>query len=159
MPPNEKLIQKFYACFGKRDAPGMAECYHDDVAFSDPVFSNLKGASAKAMWHMLCERGKDLEITVADIRADDQSGQAHWEAKYTFSQTGRKVYNRIEASFQFERGKIIKHVDAFDFWKWTRMALGMKGWLFGWMPLVQAKIKREAKKGLEIFMSKNMHGA
>ena len=159
MHPNEKLIQEFYACFGKRDAQGMVECYHGDVEFSDPVFSNLKGARAKAMWRMLCERGKDLAITVSDVRADDQSGQAHWEAKYTFSQTGRKVHNRIDASFQFERGKIVKHVDVFAFWKWTRMALGLKGWLFGWMPAVQAKIKRDADKGLEIFMSRNMQRA
>ncbi|MCG3119143.1 MAG: hypothetical protein ALAOOOJD_01474 [bacterium] len=155
MHPNEELIQKFYTCFGKRDARGMAECYHEEAEFSDPVFPGLKGTRAKAMWRMLCERGKDLEITVTGIHADEQNGKAHWEAKYTFSQTGRKVHNQIDASFRFARGKIIAHLDAFDFWKWTRMALGIKGVLFGWMPSVQARIRSEAGKSLEAFINKN----
>jgi len=155
MHPNENLVQKFYACFQKHDHQGMAACYHDEIEFSDPVFADLKGAKAKAMWRMLCERGKDLEITVTGIHADDQTGRAHWEARYTFSQTGRKVHNKIDAVLQFRSGKIIKHQDTFDLWRWARMALGVKGLLFGWMPSVQAKIRSAANKGLEIFISKS----
>lgn len=154
MTSNDQLIQKFYTRFQQRDAQGMAECYHDEVEFSDAVFSHLQGTRAKAMWRMLCERGKDLEITVSGIRADEHTGEAHWEARYTFSQTGRKVHNKIEASFQFKDDKIIKHEDKFDLRRWARMALGMKGILFGWLPSVQAKIRREANKSLEVFISK-----
>jgi len=153
---NERLIQKFYACFQQRDAPGMAECYHDEVEFSDAVFTHLRGTRAKAMWRMLCERGQDLEVTVSGIRADERTGNAHWEACYTFSQTGRKVHNKIDATFQFAQGKIIKHQDVFDLWRWTRMALGVKGIFFGWLPSVQAKIRAEANKSLEIFVNKNL---
>ena len=35
----------------------MADCYHPDVHFSDPVFPSLKGDEARGMWRMLCERG------------------------------------------------------------------------------------------------------
>jgi len=152
MHPNEKLIQKFYASFQKRDHQRMAECYHDDVEFSDPVFTELKGVRAKAMWRMLCERGKDLEITVSGISADDHAGKAHWEAIYTFSQTGRKVHNKIDATFQFSHGKIIKHQDTFDLWKWAGMALGFKGSLLGWLPAVHSTIRKGAGKSLETFI-------
>ena len=155
MHPNETLIQKFYACFQKRDYQGMAECYHDEGEFSDAVFVKLKGSRAKAMWRMLCERGKDLEITVTGIRADDKEGKAHWEARYTFSQTGRKVHNKIDALFQFVNGKIIEHQDSFGLWKWAGMALGVKGILFGWLPSVQAAIRKETDKSLQNFVNKH----
>lgn len=155
MTANEQLIQKFYASFQQRDAEGMAVCYHEEVEFSDAVFTHLQGTRANAMWRMLCERGKDLAINVSDIRADEHIGTAHWEARYTFSQTGKQVHNKIDASFQFKDGKIIKHEDTFDLWRWARMALGLKGLLFGWLPSVQAQIRREANKSLESFIKKN----
>lgn len=154
MSPHEQLVQKFYASFQQRDAQGMAECYHEAVEFSDPVFTNLHGAQATAMWRMLCERGKDLEITVSDIRADEHTGRAHWEARYTFSQSGRRVHNKIDATFKFKDGRIISHHDTFALWRWTRMALGMKGLLLGWLPAVQEKIRSEANRSLVHFMSK-----
>lgn len=159
MHPNEKLIQNFYACFQKRDAMGMAACYHDEVEFSDMVFIGLKGARAKAMWHMLCERGKDLSITVSDIHADAQHGRAHWEAQYTFSATGRKVHNKIDATFHFADGKIRQHRDVFDLWRWARMALGFKGIVLGWLPAIQAAIRKEALKNLETYIEKSLSPA
>src|SRR5580704_10293417 len=92
--PNAKTIENFYTSFGKRDAEGMVACYAPDVAFSDPVFPDLKGEEAFAMWRMLTERAKDLRLEVSGIDGDDTSGKAHWEAYYTFSQTGGKVHNR-----------------------------------------------------------------
>ncbi len=59
MKANAQLIQKFYTCFHRRDAQGMLSCYHDEVEFSDAIFTHLQGARAKAMWRMQCERGKD----------------------------------------------------------------------------------------------------
>ncbi len=52
------------------------------------------------MWHMLCERGKDLQISFTDVEANEQAGQANWEAIYTFS-GGRKVHNIIDTNFTF----------------------------------------------------------
>ena len=64
MHPNAALIEQFYQGFQKKDHAAMAACYHPDIHFSDPVFTDLKGFRAGAMWHMLTERGKDL-TTVA----------------------------------------------------------------------------------------------
>lgn len=154
MHPNEKLIHQFYSCFQARDYKGMEECYHPEIEFSDMVFTNLKGKRAGAMWQMLCQRATDLEITTSGIKADDKKGQAHWEAIYTFSKTGRRVHNRIDASFEFQDGKIIKHIDRFDLWKWASMALGTKGLLAGWLPMVQSTIRKEANYNLDQFINK-----
>ena len=88
MHPHAQLIQNFYTSFQRRDAAGMIACYHPEVVFFDPVFMRLEGARAGAMWQMLCGRAKDLEITFSNVRADDQTGAAHWEAIYTFSKKG-----------------------------------------------------------------------
>lgn len=114
MHSNERLIEKFYQAFQKRDYKSMNECYHPDIEFSDAVFKDLKGDRAKAMWEMLCSRAADLDIVFTNVKANDKTGSAHWDATYTFSKTGNKVLNSIDAQFEFRDGKIIKHTDTFD---------------------------------------------
>lgn len=149
MNANERTIHDFYSAFQKRDAAAMAACYHPDVRFSDPVFPDLRGPRAGAMWRMLCERGKDLAIEFRDVSADERRGAAHWDARYTYSGTGRKVVNRIDAAFEFDGGKIIRHTDSFDLYRWARQALGPVGLLLGWTPMVQGKIRRTAAAALD----------
>ncbi|APR80557.1 Ketosteroid isomerase-related protein [Minicystis rosea] len=157
MHPNAQLITDFYAAFARRDAEGMVACYAPDVIFSDPVFAHLRGDEARSMWRMLCERGKDLRVEASGIEADDREGKAHWEAWYTFSATGQKVHNIIDARFVFEGGKIARHTDTFDLRRWAGMALGLKGKLLGWLPPVQNAIRKQGDAGLRAWMKK--HGA
>jgi ketosteroid isomerase-like protein len=152
MHPNAALIERFYASFAARDAAGMQACYHPDIVFSDPAFGELRGAQAGAMWAMLCERGKDLQVTASGIEADDQRGRAHWDARYTFGQTGRPVLNRIDAEFEFRDGRITRHLDRFDFHAWARQALGPVGLLLGWTPILRNKVRATARAGLEKYM-------
>jgi len=152
--PNEALIERFYRAFQARDAAGMGACYHPEVVFSDPVFPELRGRAAGAMWTMLCGRAKDLDLVFGDVHADDARGRAHWEARYTFSPTGRRVYNEIDAIFDFRDGLIARHVDRFDFWRWARQALGPTGWLLGWTPIMRDKVRSEARRGLDAFLQK-----
>lgn len=153
MHPNAALIERFYAAFAARDAAGMKACYHPEVVFSDPAFGELRGAEAGAMWAMLLERGKDLQVTASDIHADDERGRAHWDARYTFGQTGRSVLNRIDAEFAFRDGLIVRHTDTFDFWQWARQALGPAGLVLGWTPIVQNRVRATARAGLEKYMA------
>lgn len=148
MNDNEATIRRFYEAFQKRDAATMAACYAPDVQFSDPVFPDLRGPQAGQMWKMLCERGKDLRLEFRDVRADATTGSAHWEAWYTFSATGRQVHNVIDATFAFRDGRIARHVDRFDLYRWSRQALGAAGVLLGWSPLLQNKVRAMAAKGL-----------
>ncbi|MEO1234703.1 MAG: nuclear transport factor 2 family protein [Myxococcota bacterium] len=154
MHDNAKLIETFYTAFGNRDAETMAGCYHDDATFTDPAFVGLDANGVRNMWRMLVERGKDLEIQFSGVEADDQRGKAHWVATYTFSATGRKVKNEIDATFEFKDGKISKHTDSFDFWKWTRMALGPSGTFLGWSGFMKNKVRSQAMSGLRKFIDK-----
>ncbi|MBS0659848.1 MAG: nuclear transport factor 2 family protein [Verrucomicrobia bacterium] len=153
MHPHAALLDKFYAAFAQRDGATMATCYAPDATFEDPAFQ-LKGAEIGAMWTMLCERGKDLRLEASGIQADDTRGQAHWEAWYTFSGTGRKVHNIIDATFTFRDGLIATHVDKFDFHRWSRQALGLPGLLLGWTGILQGKVREKAMTGLRQFMAK-----
>jgi ketosteroid isomerase-like protein len=154
MHPNAALIRSFYTSFQARDADGMNACYHPAITFSDPVFGMLQGSQVTAMWRMLCERGRDLELAFDSIQADDEAGSAHWQARYTFSKSGRRVHNIIAASFTFQDGMVIRHTDSFNLWKWSAMALGPPGTLLGWTPFVQSAIRRNARRGLELFIRK-----
>ena len=100
------------------------------------------------MWTMLCARGKDLRVEHSAVSADATSGRAHWDAYYTFSGTGRKVVNRIDARFEFKDGLIVRHVDQFSFYRWARQALGPVGLALGWTPLVRGKVQRQAAANL-----------
>lgn len=154
MHPNALLIQRFYSCFQERDAAGMAACYHPRAQFSDPVFGDLDAAGVRAMWEMLCERAADLQVELGNVTVNEQAGHARWEAWYTFSATGRAVHNRIDARFVFEDGKIREHRDSFDLWAWSAQALGAKGRLLGWTPMVKSAIRRQAAAGLASFRAK-----
>ena len=154
MTENEQLIHTFFQSFQQKEYQGMHACYHEDVTFSDPAFPLLKGKEARAMWHMFTH-SNDLQVTYDHVQADGNKGRARWIATYTFSKTGRKVVNVIQSSFEFEDGKIVRHTDVFDFWKWSRMALGLTGLLLGWTPLVQGKVQKTGHKLLQSFMAKH----
>lgn len=156
---NAQLIETFYTSFKNRDPDGMITCYADDIWFSDPVFRDLRGPRAGAMWRMLAERATSLEVTFSGIEADDRTGRAHWEARYLFSATGRSVHNVIDARFELRDGKIVRHADTFDLWRWAGMALGAKGKLLGWAPPIQNAIHKTAMRGLEAFEAKQRASA
>jgi hypothetical protein len=155
MNSNEKLIATFYTAFQNKDWQTMQSCYHNEVIFNDPVFTNLTGKEAKAMWHMLVSSGKDLTLLFTAVKADERVGSCSWEAFYTFSRTGRKVHNVIEAKFEFKDGKIIRHTDSFDLWKWSRMALGISGMLLGWSSVIRNKVRVTAKTSLDKFKAQH----
>ncbi len=152
MHSNEKLIQKFYTSFQKKDWRTMQECYHSDIVFNDAVFKNFKEKEVKAMWHMLLSSSKDLALTFDSISANENTGKAHWIATYTFTKTGNIVINDIQANFEFKDGKIFRHTDKFDFYKWSSQALGWKGKLLGKFGFLNKKVSETAAKSLEKFM-------
>ena len=131
----------------------MAACYAPDAKFADPVFTDLRGGEPGAMWRMLTGRAKDLEVKLLDHEAHDDVGSAHWIADYTFS-TGRRVHNDVHAEFRFRDGLIVEHKDSFSFYAWARQALGPVGLTAGWTPMVQAKVRREARAGLDEFLAR-----
>jgi ketosteroid isomerase-like protein len=155
MQEPKDVIEEFYSAFQRKDWKAMQSCYHQEIRFSDPVFTDLKDGKARAMWHMLTNAGKDLRITYKNIKSEGHSGSCDWEAFYSFSRTGRKVHNIIHATFEFREGKIIKHTDSFNLWTWAGMALGTSGKLLGWSPLIRSKIRNTAANNLTRFIKEH----
>lgn len=143
---NSEIIFQFYRSFARGNADELNGFYHDQVVFEDPAFGKLKGEEVRNMWRMLIDRSRgNIKITCEDIMANEKKGSAIWQATYYFGHPRRKVINRVHAKFEFADGKIIKHTDRFSFWKWSRQALGWKGILFGWTPMMKAKFRKESR--------------
>ncbi|MBK9220791.1 MAG: nuclear transport factor 2 family protein [Saprospiraceae bacterium] len=149
---NLECIKHFYNCFTKADIEGMLSCYHEHIEFEDPAFGKLYGLDVSKMWRMLIIRSKgQLQISYQNAIANDKTGSVQWKAEYEFSQTGRKIVNNITAHFEFQNGKIIKHSDHFNLWKWTQQAFGWKGYLFGWTSFMKNKIRKQTNTLLNKF--------
>jgi len=146
----KELIERFYTAFAAGDVETMASCYHEDARFSDPVFPDLDGKDeVMKMWRTLVGRSDDINIVLGDHAADDRRGTAHWTATYTFTTTGRPVVNEIDAAMIFRDGLIVDHKDSFDFWKWSRQALGTPGLLLGWSPILKKKVRAQSAQLLQ----------
>ncbi len=151
---SQHTIEKLYAAFAALDAKAMAACYAEDAYFEDEAFS-LRGLhQIGGMWSMLIDAikkqgRKDWKLEVRDITETS----AHWEPTYRFSSTGNLVHNIIDAEFEFDsQGLIKRHRDRFNFWRWSRQALGAPGWVLGWSGFLRGKVKRTAARQLEKHM-------
>ena len=153
----EQRLAAFYAAFRELDAASMRAAYAPAARFQDPVFRLAGRDEIGAMWAMLCEatarNGRDVwRLDVGEIVADASYGRARWEAHYRFSATGRMVHNVVEAGFSFDAGgRILTHRDRFDFWRWSRQALGPVGWALGWTPWLKKRVRRQARERLAAY--------
>lgn len=154
MHPNEKLIHNFYQAFQRKDCESMKACYHKDAVFNDEVFRDLNSHETGKMWEMLIKGGKDLQLEYSGVEADEKQGKALWVATYTFSKTRRKVVNKIQAAFEFRDGKIIRHTDRFDFYKWSKQAFGFTGVLLGWAGFFKNKVRASVKERLRQYLKR-----
>jgi ketosteroid isomerase-like protein len=152
---NENTLIKFYTAFSNADATEMCKCYHPNIQFRDPVFDLLKEKSVCQMWEMLLERSDgNLKIEFSDIKANEYIGSARWTATYIFSKTNRKVVNTIHTQFHFKDGLIIKQMDHFDIWKWSKQAFGITGYLLGWTGFLHRQIQKKALLSLKKHIEK-----
>jgi len=149
---SKETISTFYQSFQQLDAEAMVACYHPDIHFHDPAFGDLHGKHAANMWRMLCQnqKGKGMEIDFEII----SENTAHWEARYIFSKTGKRVHNLIDAHFEFSNGLIIEHKDAFNLYRWAGMAFGFQGKLLGWTPYFRKKLQQQTNGLLQKFESR-----
>lgn len=154
MPSPADTIAAFYRAFGALDGDAMAGYYAENARFEDPVFTLAGRERVGGMWRMLtgAARASGRDVWRIDC-SNITDASAHWEARYRFSRTGRMVHNVIDAAFEFDpAGRIVAHRDRFDFWRWSRQALGPAGWLLGWAPFFRAKVRAQANAGLERFL-------
>ena len=154
---SQRTIEILYSAFKRLDAKTMANCYAEGARFDDEAFSLQGRDQIAGMWRMLCEgvRDKGRDVWRLDVR-DITENSAHWEPHYRFSATGRIVHNIIDAQFEFDRFALItRHVDRFDFWRWSRQALGAPGWLLGWTPFLRNKVRAQAAATLAAYLARS----
>ena len=153
---SQATIERFYAAFAQLDAATMQACYAPGAQFDDEAFSLQGAPQIGGMWRMLCETTKAKGMAHWKLETSHVTARsAHWEAHYLFSATGRLVHNKIDAEFEFDaNGLITRHRDRFDFWSWSRQALGAPGWLLGWSPFLRNKVRATAAANLQRFLSK-----
>jgi ketosteroid isomerase-like protein len=148
---NRATIERLYEAFGQCNGAAMTACYAPDAHFRDPAFGDLVGEEVGAMWRMLTGRATDLKIELHEHEAGEETGSAHWIARYTFS-TGRPVVNDIQAKFRFAAdGRIADHVDEFDFRNWAKQALGPSGHLVALLPPLRSKARAKALEQLAAY--------
>jgi len=149
-------IERFYTAFAGLDSATLQASYAERASFDDEAFSLQGRAQIGGMWRMLCDatRAKGLAHWRLEFSAVTERS-AHWEARYLFSATGRLVHNRIDADFEFDAdGLITRHRDRFDFWAWSRQALGAPGRLLGWTPWLRARVRAQAAANLKRFLAR-----
>jgi ketosteroid isomerase-like protein len=127
---NADLLQRLFTSLNQHDHQAMADCYHADATFSDIAFDLRGSKPIHAMWHMICET--DIRASFHLLEVDDRVGHVNLIDDYTFSSTGRAVYNVIDSHFRLRDGLIIEHQDSCDARIWAAMALGgVSGFLAG----------------------------
>ncbi|MBA2414019.1 MAG: nuclear transport factor 2 family protein [Burkholderiaceae bacterium] len=132
----------------------MGLLYAEHATFSDPVFPLLNAKGTRLMWQMLLSRAEDFNVDVEIVEDSASRIRANWVANYTFSATGRPVTNRVQTEMQLAAGKIVRQQDTFSLWRWSAQALGAKGALLGWTPIVHNKIQAQAALSLRDFARK-----
>ena len=80
-------------------------------------------------------------------------------AQAVVSERSFAFHSRIGEAFRGGRGfddagRIVKHRDSFDFWKWSRQALGAPGVLLGWTPFLRGKVRGTANANLRRFLDR-----
>lgn len=154
MTSSEQTATRFYLAFQSGDSAEMANCYHPELQFSDPVFGKLNFREACGMWAMLLERSKgSLSIEFDILSADTHAVEVQWVARYPFGKEKRPVENIIRASMQFKDGLIAQHHDHFDFWRWSKQALGLSGWLLGGTPFLKNKVRQQSRRMLMKYLA------
>ncbi|MCA3219116.1 MAG: nuclear transport factor 2 family protein [Burkholderiales bacterium] len=144
------LAERFYDALSVADHHTMGLMYAPTATFSDPVFPMLSGPEAALMWEMLLTRSRDFSVSY-NVREDDSRAEIVWVARHRFGRNSRPVENRVRTEMTFQAGRIVRQVDRFGFWAWSRQALGLPGWLLGWTPLLQHKVQADAQQQLILF--------
>ncbi|PKP26419.1 MAG: nuclear transport factor 2 family protein [Bacteroidetes bacterium HGW-Bacteroidetes-2] len=155
-----EIITQFYDAFVEGNAKNMVFLYDEKIEFEDPAFGKLHGEEAHKMWEMLIKRSNGnlkVSYTIYDVAVN--FAVVHWTATYPFARTGRTVTNHIVANIVLKNHKIIKHTDYFNLWKWSRQALGWKGFLLGWTPFFKNKLQQQTQTLLKDYIKNQRKSA
>lgn len=156
------VVDRFFEAFSASDWQTMARCYHDKASFSDPVYPDLREERIVYMWHQLLSAAEtsnlnsgrkkslslnNLKLEYRVLFGDERKAQVLWTASYRYG--NRSVSNEVLSTLAIWDDKIVRQVDEYNFWRWSRQALGLTGLAFGTMPWYQRSVQRSAQSRLE----------
>lgn len=148
------IAQRFFDAFAIGDYHSMGLLYAPTATFSDPIFPLLSGPETALMWEMLLSRAQEFSVS-ANVEEEQSQGGGHaravWVARYLYGAAGRQVTNRVHTEMTLQAGRIVKQVDHFSFWGWSRQALGAPGLLLGWTPWLRHRVQEQAQQQLVLF--------
>ena len=84
------------------------------------------------------------------VRAGAAQGQVTASFELARDHPARAV--AAAAEIDVEDGLILRHVDSFGVWAWSRQALGLPGALLGWTPMLHRKVSDSALEGLRAYI-------
>ena len=146
---SEALIHRWFDALARLDGEALAACYHPAASFGDPLFPDLRGARVGWRWRLLARGATDMQVSYDILAGDERKAVVRWRARWRLAGSGRPVANEVESIFTFWDDRIVRQVDAFDFWRWSRASLGPAGWLLGWIPAVRRAAGRRALQQLD----------
>ena len=142
MGSNKELVERLLNAYQALDHDTMAACYHESAQFADIAFRLNGRKQIHAMWHMICEKGIDVDVKGVEERGDEV--HARIVDQYVLSDSGRTVVNPILCRFQFSDGLIIDHLDDCDALNWARQAFGgFKGEIAGRIGFLRRRTARQ----------------
>jgi hypothetical protein len=124
----------------------MQACYAEDAQFDDEVFTLAAAPDRRHVAHAVHGHARQgpRRLEAGDTR--HHRPQRALGRALPFSATGRWCINRIDAEFEFDKhGLILRHRDRFDFWAWSRQALGVPGLILGWTPLFRKQVQAQGR--------------
>jgi len=141
MSHSTHLLHRLFDSLNQHDHEAMADCYHPDATFHDIAFDLRGRDQIHAMWRMIC--AGDIHAKYKVVHAGEREGVVELTDEYTFRETGRRVRNSIESTFQFRDGLIVEHRDSCDARAWADMALGgVQGFLAGRFRFLRSRAAR-----------------
>ena len=151
MNQNEATIHRFFTAYQNKEYTTMQNCYSEDAVYNNPIYGLNDTEHVKAMWEMICKTNKEESLHFENIELlDHEYATCDWSLVYYY--TNRRINNKIKSYLRLENGLIIEHTDAFDLYKWTRMAFGLTGSLIGWSNFFQKRIQKSTRKKLSEFI-------
>lgn len=146
---SEALLHRWFEGLARLDAEAIAACYHPSASFSDPLFPDLRGERVAWRWRMLVRGASDMRLTYDILAGDERKASVRWRARWRLGGSGRAVSNEVLSTFAFWDGRIVRQVDEFGFWRWSRESLGLPGLALGWIPAVRRAAGRRALAQLD----------
>jgi hypothetical protein len=156
---SEALVRRYFDALARLDGEAMAACYHPAASFSDPVFPDLRGERVGWRWRMFARGAADMHLDYDIVFGDERKAQVEWELRYRFAGSARPVHNKGLSTLAFWDDRIVRQIDEFDFWRWSRSSVGLLGLLFGGLPPVRSMVQRRATEQLDRYIERSRAAA